>query len=119
LSTNVKQVRLGIDVAVPCGLLINELVSNCLKHAFVGRQQGHIYIELQTITEDDILLMIADDGLGLPEGIEPERAETFGLQVVAALVDQIRGRMDISRQRGTEFRILFPRSNNGVAAGLT
>lgn len=119
LTTNVKGVRLAIDVAVPCGLLINELVSNCLKHAFVGRQQGHINIELQAITDDDILLKIADDGLGLPEGFEPEGAETFGMQVVIALVDQIRGRMDIVREEGTEFRIFFPRTNNGVTAGLT
>jgi PAS domain S-box-containing protein len=119
LSTNAKDVRLSIDVAVPCGLLINELVSNCLKHAFVGRPQGHVIVELLAITDDEVLLRVADDGVGLPAEITPEATETFGMQVVTALVDQIHGRLDVNRHRGTEFRILFPKSSSVVKAQLT
>ena len=109
LETHVDQVRLAIDTAVPCGLLINELVSNCLKHAFAGRTRGCIRIELQAITEHEVLLCVADDGIGLPPEIEPESVQSFGLQVVTALVDQLHGTFEVRRNEGTEIHIRFPR----------
>lgn len=109
LETNVHAVRLAIDTAVPCGLLINELVSNCLKHAFVGRELGRVRIDLCSVTENEILLSVGDDGIGLPSDVDLDDAETFGLQVVAALVEQLHGELDVRRDAGTEFRILFPR----------
>jgi PAS domain S-box-containing protein len=108
LETNVHAVRLAIDTAVPCGLLINELVSNCLKHAFVGRGHGRVRIELTALTEAEVLLSVADDGIGLPSDIEPGNSKTFGMQVIAALVDQLHGELEVRRHAGTEFRILFP-----------
>jgi PAS domain S-box-containing protein len=108
LETNVHEVRLAIDTAIPCGLLINELVSNCLKHAFVGRDQGRVRIELMAATKSEVLLSIADDGIGLAPGIAPGNAKTFGMQVIAALVDQLHGELEIRHNGGTEVRILFP-----------
>lgn len=109
LETNVHEVRLAIDTAVPCGLLINELVSNCLKHAFVGRPRGSIRIDLVEITESELLLSVADDGIGLAPNFAPHAADSFGMQVITALVDQLHGQLEVRCAAGTEFRILFPK----------
>lgn len=109
LTLNVaKEVRLPIDIAIPCGLLINELVSNCLKHAFPGMEHAAIRIDFLLIPEDRLLLTVADNGVGLPEGQDMETAQTFGLQLVSMLVKQLNGRMGISRAGGTSFNMLFP-----------
>ena len=101
------EVRLPIDAAVPCGLLVNELVSNCLKHAFPDQRAGVIRIELVPVGAG-LRLSIADDGVGLPAGLDPASAETFGLQLVAMLVGQLRGTLTIERGGGTMFRVTFP-----------
>jgi two-component sensor histidine kinase len=107
LEINVDEVRLAIDTAVPCGLLINELVSNCLKHAFAGRQRGKVRIDLLAATQADVLLCVADDGVGLPPNFDPQTARSFGMQVVLALVDQLHGSLEVRCHADTEFRILF------------
>jgi PAS domain S-box-containing protein len=100
--------RLPIDAAVPCGLLVNELVSNCLKHAFAGRPGGVIRVGLCPAADNHLHLTVADDGVGLPDGVDLQRADTFGLQLVAMLVDQLKGTVAIDRAGGTAFRIAFP-----------
>jgi PAS domain S-box-containing protein len=112
LEIDVNEVRLGIDTAVPCGLLINELVSNCLKHAFTGRERGCIRVELLKVGDSEALLRVRDDGVGLQANVIPESSETFGMQVVIALVDQLHGHLDVGRDAGTEFRVLFPRTSS-------
>ena len=105
-------VQLAIDTAVPCGLLVNELVSNCLKHAFQGRDSGVIRIELRRLDGARAGIWVSDNGRGLPEGVDPETARTFGLQLVAMLVDQLRGTLTIERSAprpgGTTFAVVFP-----------
>jgi two-component sensor histidine kinase len=101
-------VGLSLDAAVPCGLLVNELVSNCLKHAFRGRQTGTVRIELRPLEDGRLFLCVADDGVGLPEEVELEKASTFGLQLVAMLVKQLKARAEVAREGGTAFRITFP-----------
>lgn len=105
---NHEDVQLSIDVAVPCGLLLNELVSNCLKHAFVGRETGQIRIALQLLDGDRLQLQIADDGVGLPRHVDMEHPETFGLHLVTLLVAQLQGSLEVEREHGTLFRIAFP-----------
>jgi two-component sensor histidine kinase len=108
LKVNTYEVRLPIDAAVPCGLIVNELISNCLKHAFRGRGEGNIHVELVPLTEGEALLCVSDDGVGLPPDVNPETASTFGMQLIVALVDQLHGRLEVSRQAGTTVRIVFP-----------
>jgi PAS domain S-box-containing protein len=108
LDVDVHGVTLPIDAAIPCGLLLNELISNCLKHAFRGKECGKIRIELLPVNEGKILLSVRDDGVGLPPGIEPQSGDTFGMQLIADLVDQLHGSVRIERNPGTTFRIVFP-----------
>ena len=105
-----------MDTAIPLGIIVNELVSNSLKHAFNENQEGEIRIRLcreeQEDKYDDIheflfSLTISDNGKGIPEDIEYEKLESLGLQLVSALVDQLEGEIEIKRKHKTEFRIAF------------
>lgn len=108
LAVDVHGVKLSIGSAVPCGLLLNELISNCLKHAFRGRERGEIRIELRPFNGGEILLSVSDDGVGLSPDIEPQSGETFGMQLIADLVDQLHGSVQVNRDAGTTVRIVFP-----------
>jgi PAS domain S-box-containing protein len=102
-----------IDVSVPLGIIVNELVSNSLKHAFTEEKEGEIRIKLCREEKDNetskspFSLIISDNGKGIPENIELERLESLGLQLVSALVDQLDGKIELKRKHGTEFRITF------------
>ncbi|MGB9978944.1 PAS domain S-box protein [Methanobacterium sp.] len=103
---NVKDVLLNIDIAVPCGLIINELVSNSLKHAFIHGQKGNISIKFHPKGEK-YELIVADDGIGIPENIDFENTKSLGLQLVNTLAKQLSGNIDIYRDTGTIFKIVF------------
>jgi two-component sensor histidine kinase len=115
LEVNAQGIMLSIDAAVPCGLLLNELISNCLKHAFRGRDRGRIRVELLPVNGGDILLSVSDDGVGLPPGVEPLSGETFGVQLIADLVDQLHGSLQVNQDAGTTVRIVFPTSEASPA----
>ena len=102
---NVEDILLNIDIAVPCGLIINELVSNALKHAFQG-QKGKISIKFHAPGEKYVL-KVADDGIGFPENIDFKNTKTLGLQLVITLVNQLSGSINIYRDGGTLFKIVF------------
>lgn len=109
----VKDVEMNIDTAIPCGLIINELVTNSLKYAFPQSESngnGIIKIELNQL-EDQFKLVISDNGVGLPAHIQPENTETLGLQLVNSLVDQLEGTLEIDRIKGTKFTIIFSELN--------
>ena len=99
---------LVMDELIPCGLIINELVTNSLKHAFPEGRSGAIAISL---VEDGpgMLLTVRDDGVGLPEGLVIEKAESLGLILVNSLVQQLGGTLEIDHCGGTAFMIKFPR----------
>ena len=108
-----KDVEMNIDTAIPCGLIINELVTNSLKYAFPQSESngnGIIKIELNQV-EDQFKLVISDNGVGMPSHIKPENTETLGLQLVNSLVDQLEGTLEIDRQQGTKFTIIFSELN--------
>jgi two-component sensor histidine kinase len=107
-----KSVVIGIDSAVPCGLLINEMVSNSLKHAFPEGQGGEIHILLHSDDADNITLVVGDNGVGLPDGLDFRKAESLGLQLVMSLVSQLGGSIDIDTRGGTQFTVHF--RENGV-----
>ena len=103
----VDDVSLGVDTAVPLGLAINELVSNCLKYAFPDGRRGEIQIELRPDPSCGYLLRVADDGVGVPKDVDFRATETLGMQLVCALTEQLGGTIELRSEGGTEFRILF------------
>lgn len=106
LNLEVEDLMLGMDTAIPCGLIVNELVSNSLKYAFPPGSGGEISITLN-IKNNYFLLEIADDGIGLPENVDLEKTETLGLRLVLSLTEQINGNINLIREAGTKFEISF------------
>jgi PAS domain S-box-containing protein len=100
-------VFLPVDTAVPCGLIINELLSNALKHAFPGGRRGTIVVELHQVNADCVLT-VRDDGIGMAADVNPDTVNTLGLQLIRGLVQQIGGELEVERGAGAEFRIVFP-----------
>ncbi len=99
---------LAIDLAIPCGLIVNELVSNCLKHAFRGRVSGAIRISFRRLEAQRIELIIGDDGVGLPSNVEPRSTQSLGLDLVFTFAEQIAADVAVERVNGTTFRFNFP-----------
>lgn len=108
-------VSLGVDEAIPCGLILNELVSNSLKHAFPQERRGTLRIELAKRETSAFTLTVRDDGIGLPTGFRFESPEALGLQLVKTLAEQLGGSVEVRCEGGTEFRITFPESKGEPA----
>lgn len=107
---------LDLDRAIPCGLIVNELVTNAFKHAFPGERSGEIRIELSA-QDGEIELVVVDDGVGFPAGFEMERVRSLGLQLVPLLVDQLGGRFAVGSGPGARFSLRFPSApSTGVAS---
>jgi PAS domain S-box-containing protein len=107
LQTDLEDIEMGIDTAIPVGLIINELVTNSLKHAFPAGNEGGI-IEISFRKEGELLtLKIADNGIGLPERRKIETKKSLGLQLVSNLVNQLDGTMMVSGENGTEVKLQF------------
>lgn len=106
-----EKIALDIDTAVPTGLIINEIVTNALKHAFHGRPSGELQIELTQPATDQFLLSIADNGIGFPEGVKPEELDSLGIQLIQALTHQLDGEMKIETTpgKGVKYIITFKR----------
>ncbi|MEI6676173.1 MAG: PAS domain S-box protein [Verrucomicrobiota bacterium] len=96
-----------IDQAVPCGLIINELVSNAMKHAFPNARHGRLKIELLA-TADCVILRVADNGIGLPDSLKIDQVTSVGLTLVNTLARQLGGTLQIKNKHGTKFEIRFP-----------
>jgi len=107
LVLDLEDVKLGIDKAIPCGFIVNELVSNSLKHAFAGRAGGELLLSLSRDSGGAVRLGVRDDGPGLPEGLDFRRTESLGLQLVCALVDQLQGTIERAPGAGTSFVVSF------------
>ena len=106
LQIDVEDVSFGIDAAIPCGLIINELVSNSLKHAFPDRK-GEIAVTLHSV-DGTIELTVSDNGVGIPEDIDFKNTETLGLRLVTILAeDQLNGKVNLIKSKGTTFHITF------------
>jgi len=107
LELEAAGVALDVDAAIPCALIINEIVSNAFKYAFPDDRQGEIRISLDQ-NEGEITMVISDNGVGLPEGMSFEQSGSLGLQLVHSLTDQLGGRVQCSTSGGTTFEIRFP-----------
>lgn len=103
-----NDIVLNINTSIPLGLLVNEIVTNSLKHGLPGDQKGKIKISMKSIDDGSFLLLIADNGIGIPIDIETENCESLGMQLIYSLVDQLSGTVKInSGSHGTEFKIQF------------
>jgi len=105
LSIQVDSVLLTIDKAIPMGLIISELVSNSLKHAFPGDRQCLIAVELRVDGEDPFCLTVGDDGVGFPEGVDYRTTNSLGLRLVNTLVGQLKANLELADAPGTTFTI--------------
>jgi two-component sensor histidine kinase len=100
---------IDVDVAISCGLIINELLTNIFKYAFVGRDSGSIEVEFYRDSAGLNTLVIRDDGVGIPADIDPSHTTSLGMQIVSTLIKQLHGNMMPKRDGGTEFTIVFAR----------
>jgi two-component sensor histidine kinase len=112
LRLDLESVDVTMDQAMPCGLLINELISNSLKHGFANGRSGEVCVTLSKKSDEPIVMMrVSDNGCGLPEDFEAQRGQSLGLQLVADLVSQLGGTMEISSasdlEGGAQFDISF------------
>jgi two-component sensor histidine kinase len=106
---NIEDIFLEIDKAIPCGLIISELVSNSLKYAFPDGKSGKICLDLQLINDNKIALAVSDNGIGIPEKISLKNTESLGLRLVDALTKQLEGNIELKRNMGVEFKLIFPK----------
>lgn len=108
------KVSLDIDTAVPCGLILNELITNSIKHAFPinkNHEYGLINVKLYKESEEMVEIVVSDNGVGFPEDIDFQNTSSLGLQLVNALVNQINGTIELKNTDGTEFKIRFKNKN--------
>ena len=111
LKIDAQDVSLGLDSAIICGLIINELVTNSLKYAFQGDTKGEIRIGVELIDEDEVEIQVADNGAGMPEHFDIKNSSTLGLQIVTTLVEQqLDGKLSLVGGNGTQYRIRFKES---------
>jgi PAS domain S-box-containing protein len=106
-----EPLQLNLNSAIPCGLIVNELVSNALKYAFPEPLEGQITITLATESDTIILLEIADDGCGLDRTINWRDTQSLGLQIVCSLVEQLQGEIRLVQDAGCQFQIRLPKSH--------
>lgn len=107
LDLAIEDLTLAVDKAIPCGLVLNELITNALKHAFPNGRPGTIRVELSLLEGGRLRLAVKDDGVGLPEGIDIQKAESLGLQLVCTLAEQLDAELVIKNQGGASFELTF------------
>jgi two-component sensor histidine kinase len=104
---NIEDIDFNLDNANACGLIINELVSNSLKHAFSENNQGKIVVTLKKLEEDKILLDVYDNGIGFPEDVDYQNSDSLGLKLISTITKQMDGNISIERNNGTHVKITW------------
>ena len=104
---NIQQATVNIETAHPCGLIINELISNALEHAFHNRDRGNITLEFNQDRLGFYNLLLKDDGLGFPHHKNFYQSESLGLELVSTLVEQLEGTIEMTNHNGTQIKISF------------
>jgi len=110
VKVQTDDLRLGVDTAIPCGLILNELVSNALKHAFKGRDRGTVNVRINRNGHGETTVRVQDDGTGLPPDFDLRQSGSLGMQLVSMLTEQIGGTLSVHVNGGTTFAITFPTS---------
>lgn len=107
IKSRIDNALLRIDTAIPCGLIINELISNSIKHAFVNKESGEIYVEFLMLEKGKYSLNVSDNGIGMKNDIKLTLTQSLGLQLVWKLVEQLEGNIVFNTNFGTSFKITF------------
>jgi len=107
LDLKIDDIYFGIDTAIPCGLILNELFTNALKHAFPDRKKGRIRISLKLLKDKSYEFIFQDNGIGIPDNIDFDKTESLGLQLIKILTEQIDGTVAMTRRNGTIYKIVF------------
>lgn len=115
-SINAAEVLIPLNLAIPCGLIVNELITNALKHAFPNKRSGEIIIELSK-KDDKVMLSVSDDGVGIPPEYDLQNKNTLGLQLVSLLADQLNAELSIERAQPTRFSLLFAGTGKDTGRG--
>jgi len=103
----IEDIFLPLDIGIPCGLIINELLSNSFKHAFPGMEKGIICIKLSSPGENQYILEVCDNGIGLKEPFQPEKTNSLGMRIVTKLIQQIEGELSYNFSSGVKYTINF------------
>jgi PAS domain S-box-containing protein len=106
LNLNLENIMVDINTAVPLGLIVNELVTNSMKHAFGGGESGEIKVQFYS-EDENLVLKVSDNGIGFPGDLDFKKTSSLGLQLVNSLTNQIDGEIELNRTKGTEFKITF------------
>ncbi|MBM3300444.1 MAG: PAS domain S-box protein [Deltaproteobacteria bacterium] len=118
LKTDVESLSLGADTAIPVGLIITELVANSLKYAFPKGQQAEISVGFHRLNDREFELLVSDNGVGMPDWIDPAKAISLGFSLVAAFVAKLHGEIQVTPRPGTHFRIRFRQVDEGGVSQL-
>ena len=105
---DIDDISLGLDMAIPCGLILNEIIVNSLKYAFTNGRSGLLSISVRRLGNDMLEMKIADNGIGLPEFEDPGKGATLGIELIKALTEeQLMGSLSIKRDQGSEYTLVF------------
>jgi PAS domain S-box-containing protein len=107
LEVAIEDITLTVDKAIPCGLILNELIMNALKHAFPEQRAGKIRIEMARAGAGLVRMIVQDDGVGLPGGLDFRRSDSLGLQLVCTLAEQLAATINVQSEHGTSFDLTF------------
>jgi len=107
LALDLEDADIALDTAIPCGLIVNEIVSNSLTHAFPDGRPGTIQIGLRCVSPVQYELVMQDDGIGLPADLDMKETQTLGLRLVSILAEQLSGDLQVDREQGLRFRLTF------------
>ncbi|MFO0727638.1 MAG: histidine kinase dimerization/phosphoacceptor domain -containing protein [Myxococcota bacterium] len=105
LELEIESMSMAVDRAIPCGLLLNELITNAIRHAFPGRRPGLVRVALRRADPTRVELVVEDDGVGMPEGFDVQKSNSLGMQLVHTLVEQVHADLEICHEHGTRFQI--------------
>ncbi|MBF0290104.1 MAG: hypothetical protein HQM14_19985 [SAR324 cluster bacterium] len=119
LSTEIEKIHLGVHYAIPCGLIINELVTNSLKYAFSDTILGKISIQMHQKPNHRIYLEVKDNGIGIPDDLDIKNSKSMGLRIVSILIQQIDGEYQIERTGGTIFKFQFEEKKHGQTQNIS
>ncbi len=112
LELNIEEIFLNIETATPCGLIVNELVSNTMKHAFPDDKEGIVSVECYQEKNNELIhLIIRDNGIGFPDNLDFRKTDSMGFQVVCTLIEQLEGSIELERSHGTNFHVKFSELN--------
>jgi PAS domain S-box-containing protein len=107
LELNIEPMSVAVDVAIPCGLILSELITNAFKHAFRNGRIGKVSVRLQRSEQGQLMLDVTDNGIGLPEGFDPKRCDSLGMQLILTLAEQIRAEFSFASNQGAQFTLRF------------